>query len=354
MTEYILTCHMSVYKLTWPCFSRVRNILVGRANLCVTQSLVTSCFVGISLNNITDSCLCENIWGRRVAQLIYWRVAQLIYWGVAQFIYWRVAQLIYWRVAQFRYWRVVQFIYWRVAQLIYWRVAQFRYWSVAQFIYWRVAQLIYWGVVQFIYWRVAQLIYWRVAQFRYWRVAQFMYWCVAQLTYWRVAQLIYWRVAQLVYWRVAQFRYWRVAQFMYWRVAQLIYWRVAQLIYWRPDPPWGPPSILYNEYRVFPGGKAAGAWRWPSTPSSADVKEKAELYLYSPSRLSWPVLGWPLPLLYHYISWTACQNDGAMWQYLFCPAMTTKTLTLVTAIRWRSHAMDRGTIGCGQSFAEKQ
>ena len=290
MTEYILTCHMSVYKLTWPCFSRVRNILVGRANLCVTQSLVTSCFVGISLNNITDSCLCENIWGRRVAQLIYWRVAQLIYWGVAQFIYWRVAQLIYWRVAQFRYWRV----------------------------------------------------------------AQFMYWCVAQLTYWRVAQLIYWRVAQLVYWRVAQFRYWRVAQFMYWRVAQLIYWRVAQLIYWRPDPPWGPPSILYNEYRVFPGGKAAGAWRWPSTPSSADVKEKAELYLYSPSRLSWPVLGWPLPLLYHYISWTACQNDGAMWQYLFCPAMTTKTLTLVTAIRWRSHAMDRGTIGCGQSFAEKQ
>jgi hypothetical protein len=27
----------------------------------------------------------------------------------------------------------------------------------------------------------------------------------------------------------------------------------------RPDRPWGPPSLLYNEYRVFPGGKAAGA-----------------------------------------------------------------------------------------------
>ena len=23
----------------------------------------------------------------------------------------------------------------------------------------------------------------------------------------------------------------------------------------------GPPSLLYNGYRVFPGGKAAGAWR---------------------------------------------------------------------------------------------
>ena len=29
----------------------------------------------------------------------------------------------------------------------------------------------------------------------------------------------------------------------------------------RPDRPWGPPSLLYDGYRVFPGGKAAGAWR---------------------------------------------------------------------------------------------
>ena len=33
-----------------------------------------------------------------------------------------------------------------------------------------------------------------------------------------------------------------------------------------PDPQdrhWGPPSLLYNGYRVIPGDKAAGAWRWP-------------------------------------------------------------------------------------------
>ena len=28
----------------------------------------------------------------------------------------------------------------------------------------------------------------------------------------------------------------------------------------RPARSWGPPSLLYNGYRVFPGDKAAGAW----------------------------------------------------------------------------------------------
>ena len=30
--------------------------------------------------------------------------------------------------------------------------------------------------------------------------------------------------------------------------------------------PWGPPSLPYNGYRVFPGCKAAGAWCWRPTP----------------------------------------------------------------------------------------
>ena len=29
----------------------------------------------------------------------------------------------------------------------------------------------------------------------------------------------------------------------------------------RPDRPWGPPSLIYNRYRVFPAGKNAGPWR---------------------------------------------------------------------------------------------
>jgi hypothetical protein len=35
----------------------------------------------------------------------------------------------------------------------------------------------------------------------------------------------------------------------------------VEIFHTRPDRPWGPTSLLYNGYRVFPGGKAAGAWR---------------------------------------------------------------------------------------------
>jgi hypothetical protein len=52
-------------------------------------------------------------------------------------------------------------------------------------------------------------------------------------------------------------------------------------------PAVGPPSLLYNEYRVFPGGKAAGAWPWPHPPHIAPRLKKEYSYLYT----STPPLG---------------------------------------------------------------
>jgi hypothetical protein len=59
-----------------------------------------------------------------------------------------------------------------------------------------------------------------------------------------------------------------------------------------PDWPWGPPSLLYNGYEVsFPGVKSLGRGVDHPPPSGAEVKERVELFLYSPSGPSWPVLG---------------------------------------------------------------
>jgi hypothetical protein len=53
--------------------------------------------------------------------------------------------------------------------------------------------------------------------------------------------------------------------------------------------PGAHPASYTTGTSHFPGGKAAGAWRWPTTPSSTEVKERVEPYLYSFSGPSWPV-----------------------------------------------------------------
>ena len=68
-----------------------------------------------------------------------------------------------------------------------------------------------------------------------------------------------------------------------------------------PDRPLGPPSLLYNGYRVsFPGVKWLGCGI-DHPPHLVSRLKKVELYLSSPSGPLWPVLGWalPLPLVYH-------------------------------------------------------
>jgi hypothetical protein len=45
----------------------------------------------------------------------------------------------------------------------------------------------------------------------------------------------------------------------------------------RPDRPWDLPSLLYNGYWVFTGGKRSGRGVDHPHPSNAEVKERVEL-----------------------------------------------------------------------------
>ena len=62
----------------------------------------------------------------------------------------------------------------------------------------------------------------------------------------------------------------------------------------RPERPRGPPSLLDNGYRAsFPRIKQSVGVVDNTPPSSTDVKERVEIYLYFSSGSSWPVLEWP-------------------------------------------------------------
>jgi hypothetical protein len=62
----------------------------------------------------------------------------------------------------------------------------------------------------------------------------------------------------------------------------------AEIFFKRPDRPWGPPNLLYNGYRAFARGKAAEAWFWPPTPSSAEVRKE---YNYTSTPHLWALRG---------------------------------------------------------------
>ena len=59
-----------------------------------------------------------------------------------------------------------------------------------------------------------------------------------------------------------------------------------------PDRRLVPPILIYSGNWVsFRGGTVPRVWCYPPASSSAEVKERVQLYLYSPSGPSWPVLG---------------------------------------------------------------
>jgi len=78
---------------------------------------------------------------------------------------------------------------------------------------------------------------------------------------------------------------------------------------WERDFPYQsrpPPNPTQAPVRgapgLFPWGKPAGAWFKPTLPSSAEAKGRLELFLYTPSGPSWPIIDGLhlLPLIFGY------------------------------------------------------
>ena len=74
-----------------------------------------------------------------------------------------------------------------------------------------------------------------------------------------------------------------------------------------PDRLWVPPSFLYNGYRVsFRGVKRPERGVNHPSPSSAEVKDRVELYIHCPCAPSWPILRRNVPLYLYLYSPLMC------------------------------------------------
>jgi hypothetical protein len=89
--------------------------------------------------------------------------------------------------------------------------------------------------------------------------------------------------------------------------------------------PGARPASYTMGTESFPGVKRPGPGIDHPPPSSAEVKERVQLYLYSPFVPSWPILGWILPLLdYRMIIEPPWLSMGPMlqagWHMIWQPA----------------------------------
>jgi hypothetical protein len=55
-----------------------------------------------------------------------------------------------------------------------------------------------------------------------------------------------------------------------WALVKSVMDFILSILFFRPDRPWGPPSLLYNTYRVFPEGKERPG-READSPSSSSA-----------------------------------------------------------------------------------
>jgi len=73
--------------------------------------------------------------------------------------------------------------------------------------------------------------------------------------------------------------------------AQSVQRLATEIFRTRPDRLWGPHNLLYEWYRVsVPGASGRGVALTTHLPSSAEVKEGVQLYVYSACRPSWLVM----------------------------------------------------------------
>ena len=129
-----------------------------------------------------------------------------------------------------------------------------------------------------------------------------------------------------------------------------------------PAWPWGQPSLFCNGYQVFlgEGGVNRPGHGIDHPPSSSiEFKERAELYLYSPSGPLWPVLVWTLPFTFTFIWGSLLFNHRFLFiiyytlpkHTVYCKLMWSLTIYLLMwRMWWAPNNASKGQMGFNLAF----
>jgi hypothetical protein len=108
-----------------------------------------------------------------------------------------------------------------------------------------------------------------------------------------------------------------------------------------------PTQPLYSGYRDILGDNVTAAWRWPPTPSSAEVKERVQLCFYSPcvfmadhiAKSTFTITFFKDSYRFYNMICRAgsLQADILMFQ-------SNKTIPLLNMLRWWVHSCDWNSI----------
>ena len=103
-----------------------------------------------------------------------------------------------------------------------------------------------------------------------------------------------------------------------------------------PGRPWGPPSLLYSGYQVFPGGKERPGRDADPSPLLVPRSRKSRaipllpLWAVLPVQSSVPVQGWPLPFTFR-IWFNTVEEIKSTWQCL--NTVTLQTVPFAVPVR---------------------
>ena len=179
--------------------------------------------------------------------------------------------------------------------------ARYLLYSTARYLLYSTARSLLYSTARYLLYSTARYLLHSTARYLLHSTARYLLYSTARYLLYSTARYLLYSTARYLLYSTARYLLYSTARYLLYPLQAYGYletpfinlatgWTVrgsnpgsGEIFRICPGRPWGPPSLLYNGYRVFPWGKERPRRDSDhSPPSSADGHERVKLYLYSP------------------------------------------------------------------------